>query len=175
MKHLAMLVENRLFVNLSPVQLEQAASFFTRKADYNRYELFIKEGATDSMLYLIERGSAIIKVGGKEVGGLNVGDIIGEVGFIASGKRTANVFAGQDGVSLTVITPQLFRQFGAKAPEAALIISQNINFLLASKLQRTNQILREMATQIQEYEKQRSRDEKQGQSVFKRIFGSFGT
>ncbi len=162
------LLANRLFANLDQVQIQEALDFFDTVVTYERFALIIKEGDNDSKLYAIEAGELIIKAGGKEVASLTVGDIVGEVGFIASGKRTANVFAGPNGATLRIITPKSFREFGRMNPYVAFVISQNINFLLASKLQRTNLLLKETIARLQGMEEARS------QSVFKRLLGSFG-
>jgi len=169
-------MQNRLFTSLPAESFAEVLRFFNLTRRFPPYELMIQAGAADDKLILLEEGAALIKGGGREVARLEAGDVLGEVGFVASGKRCASVFAGPDGALARLISPERFAEFAAAHPELAVAVLQNLTFLLASKLQRTNQAMRQAMGEIENLRHERSAQEEQRTtSLFGRIFGSLGS
>lgn len=165
-----------LFEGLDPDRLQRVLAFFDQVLSYDPYDLIMLEGETGTSLLLIEKGNALIKVGGKEVGALETGDCVGEVGFVTGRPRTASVFAGSGGCSARLIQPDDFDRFGLFDPSAALCIAQNVNRLLAAKLTRANQSFRELLGELEDAERERSElREARAQSFFQRLLGGLGT
>ncbi len=180
MNYQAMLHSNRLFVNLTQDQLDWALRFFPEVVSFGPYEQIVREREADNALYLLETGQAIVRVAGREVGGLTAGDIFGEVGFIASGRRSASVFAAQEGCTLRIVRRERFQEFGQLHPDAAWVMSENINALLAGKLQRTNQTLRDTLARVEELDAAKEESdaaaaEEQQPSLLRRLLGGLGT
>ncbi len=165
-----------LFHGLDEDRLKRVLAFFDQVLSYDPYDLIMLEGETGSSLLVIEKGNALVKVGGKEVGTLESGDCVGEVGFVTGRPRTASVYAGPTGCSARLLAPDDFERFGLFDPSAALVIAQNINRLLAAKLTRANQSFREVLGDLADAERERSElRESRAQSFFQRVFGSLGT
>lgn len=180
MHNRSMLHANRLFVNLSPDQLDRALTFFPELVSFGPYDQIVREREADNALFLLEQGQAIVRVAGREVGGLVAGDIFGEVGFIASGRRSASVFAAREGCTVRIVRRVRFQELGREHPDAAWVMSENINALLAGKLQRTNQTLRETLERVEQLDaaQQEQPGEEPGQerpSLLRRLLGGIGT
>ncbi len=171
MRSAALLSQNRIFMDVAPKDIAAARAFFARLDRFDPYQRILREGDADSDLYLIEAGTVIVKIGGKELGTLEAGEIMGEVGFVASGRRTANAFAGPEGALLRVVSPQDLRAFAEQRPVAAFTMAMNLAALIAGKLQRSNQSLR---TLIDEARERGAEPEAGSQSVWQRLSSMFG-
>lgn len=65
-------------------------------------EEIIREGAVDNAFFIIARGSAEVRKGGKRLHTLDKGDCFGEIGFLTAAKRTASVVATQQVLALKI-------------------------------------------------------------------------
>jgi len=171
-------VQSQLFADVPPQLLREALAYFHETRTYAPHDLIVTEGKAERELYLLEEGSAMAKVSGKVVGSLQVDDVFGEVGFCASGKRSASVFAGPEGALTRIISPERFASYAAKQPAIAFIMARNLAFLLASKLQRTNRQLRANIGRVDELEEELSQHqqvEPRRTSLLGRLFSSLGS
>lgn len=62
-------------------------------ATYGPGDTIIEEGAVDNACFILARGSAEVRKGGKALNRLEKGDCAGEIAFLAAKKRTASVVA----------------------------------------------------------------------------------
>ncbi len=62
----------------------------------------IEEGGIDNSFYIIARGSAEVRKGGKTLHQLEKGDCFGEIGYLTAAKRTASVIAINQVLALKV-------------------------------------------------------------------------
>ena len=73
-------------------------------------EVFIREGDFEESIYLIESGQVEVERGGKTVGTIEAGDVVGEMAFIDRRPRTATVQTCCACVLLRVDRPDLLRE-----------------------------------------------------------------
>lgn len=161
---------NLLFTDVPEDSLQEILQHFDKTRTYSPYEQIIQEGAAGRELYLLEQGSALLKVGGRALGSLEVDDVFGEVGFFASGRRSAAVFAGPKGALVRILTPEGLTGYAARHPQVAFVLAKNLAHLLASKLQRTNQFLRTHVERVKELE-----EEQHGPTLMQRLIASLGS
>lgn len=62
----------------------------------------VQEGEVDNAFYVIARGRAEVRKGGKRLHTLDRGDCFGEMGFLATGRRTATVVAVETLLTLKI-------------------------------------------------------------------------
>lgn len=81
-------------------------------------EVFIEEGQPGGAFYVIERGTATVALGGKELARLADGDFFGEMALIDQGPRSATVRAESD-MELWTIEPAEFDELLDDVPFVA--------------------------------------------------------
>jgi CRP-like cAMP-binding protein len=89
--------ENRLkaipiFSQLSDEEAHRLAAFAT-ETSVSEGQILMKEGDYSTELIAIEEGSADVVKGGEKIASLKQGDLIGEMGLLERGPRTADVIA----------------------------------------------------------------------------------
>jgi CRP/FNR family cyclic AMP-dependent transcriptional regulator len=89
--------ENRLkaipiFSQLSDEEAHRLAAFAT-ETSVAEGQILMKEGDYSTELIAIEEGSADVVKGGDKIASLKEGDLIGEMGLLERGPRTADVIA----------------------------------------------------------------------------------
>ncbi len=89
--------ENRLksipiFSQLSEEEAHRLAAFAT-ETSVAEGQILMKEGDYSTELIAIEEGSADVVRGGEKIASLGSGDLIGEIGLLERGPRTADVVA----------------------------------------------------------------------------------
>lgn len=101
-----------------------------------------RSGDVGDEMYLVLAGSFEVRSanGGAVLGTLGVGDVFGEVGFIAGLTRTADVMAVEDSEVL-VITPLALRRAMANDPANAAHFLFNLARILGGRLSRSNDAL----------------------------------
>jgi CRP/FNR family cyclic AMP-dependent transcriptional regulator len=82
----------------------------------------VEEGAADAGLYLILNGSAVVSVGGNEVGEMAAGDYFGEISLIDGQPRSATVTAGPGGAETFAISSLTFSDLLDDHPELARVM-----------------------------------------------------
>ena len=81
-----------LFANCSKRELSRLLSLARTETVEAGHTLFV-EGAPSSNLYVIVTGTAVVKRNGRRIGRAGPGDVVGELGVILGGPRTATVLA----------------------------------------------------------------------------------
>ena len=89
--------ENRLkaipiFSQLSDEEAHRLAAFAT-ETSVSEGQILMKEGDYSTELIAIEEGTADVIRGGEKIASLGEGDLIGEMGLLERGPRTADVVA----------------------------------------------------------------------------------
>ena len=89
--------ENRLkaipiFSQLSDEEAHRLAAFAT-ETSVAEGQILMKEGDYSTELIAIEEGTADVVKGGEKIASLGQGDLIGEMGLLERGPRTADVIA----------------------------------------------------------------------------------
>ena len=107
-----------------------------------RGDAVARSGDVGDEMYLVLGGSFDVRSanGGAALGTLGIGDVFGEVGFIAGLKRTADVIAAEDSEVL-VITPLALRRAMANDPANAAHFLFNLARILGGRLSRSNDAL----------------------------------
>jgi len=81
-----------LFANCSKRELSRLLSLARTETVEAGHTLFV-EGAPSKDLYVIVSGTAAVKRNGRRIGRVGAGDVVGELGVILGGPRTATVVA----------------------------------------------------------------------------------
>jgi len=91
-QRVAQLSKVPLFANCSKRELSRLLSLARTETVEAGHTLFV-EGAPSSNLYVIVSGTAAVKRNGRRIGRAGPGDVVGELGVILGGPRTATVLA----------------------------------------------------------------------------------
>jgi CRP-like cAMP-binding protein len=91
-QRVAQLSKVPLFANCSKRELGRLVSRARTETVEAGHTLFV-EGAPSSNLYVLLTGSAVVKKNGRRIGRVGPGDVVGELGVILGGPRTATVEA----------------------------------------------------------------------------------
>lgn len=122
------------FAGLDALSQSQALACFERRS-FAAGEYLMRAGETSRDLHLIESGHAdvMIQNHGIRLAGMGAGSVAGEMGFLTSTPRAADVCATQPTVS-QVLTRDRFEQLSQTQPEIAQQLMQNLCTELASRL-----------------------------------------
>ena len=77
------------------------------------------EGEPGAGLFVIDKGSADVTIGGRKVNHLEAGEFFGEMALLDGGPRTATVTAKTD-ISLFVLTEWVYRGLLSEHPSIAI-------------------------------------------------------
>ena len=91
-QRVAQLSKVPLFATCSKRELSRLLSLARTETVEAGHTLFV-EGAPSSNLYVIVSGTAAVKRNGRRIGRAGPGDVVGELGVILGGPRTATVLA----------------------------------------------------------------------------------
>ena len=118
-----------LFAGLSSRALKEIAKS-TKSASFAAGEPVVSEGesvsgfrafsASGVNMYIVEAGSAAVVVNGATVGTLQPGAYFGELSLIDGGPRSADVVAGDDGLSTITLSNWAFEDLLKNHPEVAV-------------------------------------------------------
>jgi CRP-like cAMP-binding protein len=84
-----------LFSDLDNRELKEIADSMKERT-FNKGETVTEEGKGGAGFFVIEDGSAMVSVGGKDVRSLGAGDYFGEIALIADIDRTSTITADSD-------------------------------------------------------------------------------
>jgi CRP-like cAMP-binding protein len=73
-----------------------------REQDAPAGQVLVREGASGGSLFVILSGSVAVTRGGRRIGELGEGDLLGEVAMLAGGPRTASAVVASDARLLVV-------------------------------------------------------------------------
>ena len=83
------------------------------------------EGDNAYELFVIEAGDADVQKGGEVVRKLGLGDVFGEIGVLATGKRTASVVATSQ-MQLAAMFSREYKQLEARMPTLAKALRETM-------------------------------------------------
>ena len=99
------------------------------------YEL-LTQGSEAQHAYVVESGTAEVRIDGEPVAEILAGEVIGEISLLARGEASASVVS-KTPMSLLIIPHQLFDQVVADTPDIGLSLAKG----LARRLQATDRLL----------------------------------
>src|SRR5437773_29374 len=73
-----------------------------REQDAPQGQVLVREGASGGSLFVILSGSVAVTRGGRRIGRLGEGDLLGEVAMLAGGPRTASAVVESDARLLVI-------------------------------------------------------------------------
>jgi serine/threonine protein kinase len=91
----------RFFNDFSDAELDEVLAV----ADWENFapqQLLMEQGSVEQSFYIIVRGDVLITVDGKEVGSLEAGECVGELGYLTPVERSASVQAGSDVLAIKI-------------------------------------------------------------------------
>ena len=104
-----------LFRSLSKSDLARVAQW-TDEVDVPAGTVLGREGSVAYEFFVIEDGTAEVRVGGDHVADLGPGEWFGEIGLLEGGRRTATVTAATP-MRLAVVFGPNFRQLARSMPK----------------------------------------------------------
>ena len=113
-----------LFQGLKDKELKQLATTFTERK-FSPGQDLTAEGGTGVGFFVIDSGSATVKVGDEVRRTLGPGDYFGEIALIDDGPRSATVVATAE-MTCRGMAPWEFKAFLAEHPEAAWAVMQTL-------------------------------------------------
>jgi CRP-like cAMP-binding protein len=125
----ATLRELDLFSGLSQRELEEVAQL-ADEVEVEAGRVLGREGSIAYEFFVIEEGTASVEVDGKHVVDLGPGEWFGEIGLLASDRRTATVTATTP-MRLAVIFGPAFRSLTQRLPKVGETIRAEIDERLA--------------------------------------------
>jgi N-acyl-L-homoserine lactone synthetase len=128
---------------LKDLTREQADRFLAQATLVKLYagDHIIHEGAMDNTLYVLLNGLAEVRAPGRRTPSLGVigaGDTFGEIGFLTTVPRTADVVATTY-CEVLVLSGQFLEQFVTAEPDIGARVLLNLSRELAGRLAMTNQ------------------------------------
>ncbi len=147
-RRLAVLAGVPLFASLTPEELRTLAERL-KHAPFAKGELLTRHGATGHWLYIIDRGVASVRLGGREsaeVAQLKAGDFMGEMALMTGETRAATVMAQTD-LDCYRLDQDGFRDILARRPE----IAESISEVLAERRRRLENVREKVATRPAEH------------------------
>jgi CRP-like cAMP-binding protein len=86
-------------------------------------QVLVREGATGGSLFVILSGSVAVSRGGRRIGRLGEGDLLGEVAMLAGGPRTASAVVESD-ARLLVIPASAVHELVEQRPSLRAALEQ---------------------------------------------------
>jgi len=128
---------------LKELTREQADRFLAKATLVKLYagDHIIHEGATDNTLYVLLNGMAEVRAPGRKTPSLGIigaGDTFGEIGFLTTVPRTADVIATTY-CEVLVLSGQFLEQFVTAEPDIGARVLLNLSRELAGRLAMANQ------------------------------------
>jgi CRP/FNR family transcriptional regulator, cyclic AMP receptor protein len=112
-----------LFSHLSPEETKRLAAFAT-ETSVAKGQLLIREGDYSTELIAIEEGTADVVRGGRKIGAVKEGDLIGELGLLTHELRSADVIATSPMLVIKLTHWELRRMSAATLDRIRGIIAQ---------------------------------------------------
>lgn len=140
--------------------LKVILSLFVRKNVFKGTE-FIRKGEPGDELFILSKGRAAVKIGGKTICTLGEGDIIGEVCLTQPGSpRTATLLAETDLV-LYGINSTVMEQVGRSYPQTVGVLWRNIARIEGQRLRNVNTRLEETEKELHATKREKNQLETQ--------------
>jgi CRP-like cAMP-binding protein len=120
----ARLAQISLFAGLNEDERAEIAACM-REVTVDAGTALATEGDNAYELFVIEAGDADVQKGGEVVRKLGPGDVFGEIGVLATGKRTASVVATSQ-MQLAAMFSREYKQLEARMPELAKALRETM-------------------------------------------------
>ena len=133
------LADNVLFQGLDAEAIAIARSYFKERS-VAEHEVIVTEGEIGDEMFLINGGTASVKVGGRKVAEIPSAEVFGEVCLLEPGMRSATVIANE-ALRVQTIDTATFNRLCGEHPAIALRITLNLLRPLGERLRRANQLL----------------------------------
>ena len=115
---------------------------FTNNPDIVRLqagEALFREGEPGHLMYVLSTGNAAVYVGNRVVEHLQHGSIVGELGIVSPGPRSASVIAEAD-CEFVAIDQKRFQYLVQQTP----FFATQVMSVMAERLKATNQLLTQL-------------------------------
>lgn len=129
-----------LFHGLTPADVQKIFQKGMTERVVKGEKVFLK-GTTGNKMYVVLGGKMGVYDGPKRIAVLGVGETFGEMSLLSEEPRSATVAAETDG-NLFVLSEDVFHRLLTK--RVAVTILLNIGKSMASKVKKTNLVIREM-------------------------------
>jgi CRP-like cAMP-binding protein len=106
-----------LFADLDDEQLAEVAEC-TREVAVAAGETLASQGDNAYEFFVIEAGEADVRRDGEVIASVRQGDVVGEIGLLVTGARTASIIATTP-MTLVAMFSREFRQIERRMPEIA--------------------------------------------------------
>jgi CRP/FNR family transcriptional regulator, cyclic AMP receptor protein len=106
-----------LFADLDEEQLAEVAEC-TREVAIAAGETLASQGDNAYEFFVIEAGEAEVRRDGEVIASVGQGDVVGEIGLLVTGARTASIIATTP-MTLVAMFSREFRQIERRMPEIA--------------------------------------------------------
>jgi CRP/FNR family transcriptional regulator, cyclic AMP receptor protein len=106
-----------LFADLDDEQLAEVAAC-TREVAVAAGETLASQGDNAYEFFVIEAGEAEVRRDGDVIASVGQGDVVGEIGLLVTGARTASIIATTP-MTLVAMFSREFRQIERRMPEIA--------------------------------------------------------
>lgn len=138
----------QLFRGLNQEEL-QAIAEIMGEWECAKGQFIFKEGDESEVLYVVKSGEMGIQIStgllvNHSLGKVEEGGVFGELGFIDREPRAASIKCTKHAMLLS-ITKDDFKRLGKQNPNIQKIIYKNIARVVAERLRKANQQLRELA------------------------------
>jgi len=139
-----------IFAELKEREIRELGQIVHRRV-YEKDEVIFREGEVGAGMYIILEGSVRIYTRAFdsqeiELAQFGRGDFFGEVALLDDGPRSASAVAREGSQLVGLMKPDLF-DFMDRNPAAGIKIILRLSQVLAERLRRTNEELRQMRTQ----------------------------
>ena len=132
----------RLFAELDEAEIGALVDHSAVES-YSDGHKILADGDEGYCMYVLLKGGASVKVGGREIAALGEGDFFGEIALVDDGPRSADVFASGP-TEVLVITRMTLGLLAAVQPGAAIHLLAAIGKSLVAKLRADNRRFREL-------------------------------
>ena len=111
---------------------------------YKTGEFIFRTGEASDRLVVLQHGSADVLIdlgaeGNIRPTGFRRGALVGEIGFLDGSKRSADVLAAQDVMTLE-LSSESFERITAEAPGLAILLLKNMALEMGGRLRRSNAV-----------------------------------
>ena len=130
-----------LLRNLNTDQRAQVEKLMVSRF-YRTGEFIFRTGEASDRLVVLQHGSADVLIdlgaeGNIRPAGFRRGALVGEIGFLDGSKRSADVLAAEDVMTLE-LSSESFERITAEAPELSILLLKNMALEMGGRLRRSN-------------------------------------
>ena len=111
---------------------------------YKTGDFIFRAGEASDRLVVLQHGSADVLIDGGAEGNMRLagfrrGALVGEIGFLDGSKRSADIVAVEDVMTLELST-ESFEKISVAAPEISILLLKNIALEMGVRLRRSNAV-----------------------------------